>query len=51
MIQAWIQLTLRGEVGFNDQRLLAGDGVAISEETQLEVIGIAPAEVMLFDLE
>lgn len=49
----WLQVT-RGSVIAAGQTLSAGDGLAISEESNLEVSGLtadgANAEVMLFDL-
>jgi len=44
----WVQVT-RGEVDLNGQRLEAGDGAAISEETTVALSGRG-AEVLLFDL-
>ncbi len=46
---AWLQV-LRGEASINDVALQTGDGVAISEETALQITAINKAEVMLFDL-
>lgn len=46
---AWLQV-LRGDVALNGQTLAAGDGAAVSDETQLTIHAAAPAEVMLFDL-
>jgi len=46
---AWLQ-TLRGQIVVNGERLAAGDGVAVSGETELTITATEPAEVMLFDL-
>ena len=46
---AWLQV-LRGRVSVNGTLLETSDGLAVSEEGGLTVVGAAPAEVMLFDL-
>ena len=46
---AWLQVA-RGAVTLNGLALEAGDGVAVSEEPQLEIAGKDSAEVLLFDL-
>ncbi len=46
---AWLQV-LRGKVKLGDQKLQVGDGAAISEEQRLEIVAVADAEIMLFDL-
>jgi redox-sensitive bicupin YhaK (pirin superfamily) len=46
---AWLQI-LRGSVSLNANDLTAGDGVAISNESKLDLTATNPAEVMLFDL-
>lgn len=46
---AWLQI-LRGRVTANGQVLETSDGLAISDEPQLEITGLSGAEVMLFDL-
>jgi redox-sensitive bicupin YhaK (pirin superfamily) len=46
---AWLQV-LRGQVKANGTLLQTSDGVAVSNETQLTIVGEQPAEVMLFDL-
>ena len=46
---AWLQ-TLRGEVQLGGQALTAGDGAAISDESQLSIRAASAAEVMLFNL-
>jgi redox-sensitive bicupin YhaK (pirin superfamily) len=46
---AWVQV-LRGAVTLNDVALKAGDGAAVSDETDLRIAAESEAEVMLFDL-
>ena len=46
---AWLQV-LRGRVSVNGSVLETSDGLAVSEEPGLTVVGEQPAEVMLFDL-
>ncbi|MEO8606070.1 MAG: pirin family protein [bacterium] len=46
---AWLQVA-RGDVTLNGTALHAGDGVAISDEQQLEVRADSASEVLLFDL-
>jgi len=46
---AWIQVA-RGKVRVNDRELSAGDGAAISQESQVRIEGIEDAEVLVFDL-
>lgn len=46
---AWLQV-LRGAVRLHDAALVAGDGAAVSEESELRIEGVEAAEVMLFDL-
>jgi redox-sensitive bicupin YhaK (pirin superfamily) len=46
---AWLQV-LRGRVRVNGTLLEAGDGLAVSDERGLTVVGEQPGEVMLFDL-
>lgn len=46
---AWLQV-LRGSVSLNGQRLETSDGVAVSEETELNIKVETEAEIMLFDL-
>lgn len=46
---AWVQVA-RGAVRLNDTALSAGDGAAVSEETQLTVTAKDRAELLLFDL-
>jgi quercetin 2,3-dioxygenase len=45
----WVQVA-RGEVQLNGSKLKAGDGAAISEETDIRVEAGQPSEVLLFDL-
>jgi hypothetical protein len=46
---AWVQVA-RGAVEVSGQRLSAGDGAALSRETEVALRGIADSEVLLFDL-
>lgn len=46
---AWVQVA-RGTVRVGTQELGEGDGAAISELTELRVVAVKPAEVLLFDL-
>jgi len=46
---AWLHLA-QGELTVNGQALTAGDGVAISHETELKLTAAKPAEALLFDL-
>jgi quercetin 2,3-dioxygenase len=46
---AWVQVAL-GAVTLNGMLLSQGDGVAVSEESSLELSGVDQAEVLLFDL-
>ena len=47
---AWLQVA-RGAVDMRGVRLAAGDGAAVSDETALEIIGVAEeSELLLFDL-
>jgi len=46
---AWLQL-VRGEVTLGSTSLAAGDGAAVSEETEITLVGSDDAEVLLFDL-
>jgi redox-sensitive bicupin YhaK (pirin superfamily) len=45
----WVQVA-RGAVELNGQRLAAGDGAAIENETALTLRAEAPAELLLFDM-
>jgi redox-sensitive bicupin YhaK (pirin superfamily) len=46
---AWLQIA-RGSVELHGQKLVQGDGAAISEEKALSIKGAEDAEVLLFDL-
>ncbi len=46
---AWVQVA-QGKITLNGQSLEAGDGAAISQETQLDLLANGEAEVLLFDL-
>lgn len=46
---AWVQVA-RGSVRLNGTELKAGDGAAISNETEIHVEARGPSEVLLFDL-
>lgn len=46
---AYVQVA-RGSVSLNGQRLETGDGAALSEEKQLELVGVKDSEVLVFDL-
>ncbi|MGB3533002.1 MAG: pirin family protein [Microcoleaceae cyanobacterium] len=47
--QGWLQVA-RGEVTLNQTPLQAGDGAAISHESNLELTATQDAEILLFDL-
>ena len=46
---AWIQVA-RGEVSVSGQQAKAGDGIAVTNESEIFLQGEKPAEVLLFDL-
>jgi hypothetical protein len=46
---AWIQV-IRGEISLGKETLSAGDGAAVSEESEISIVGRALAEVLVFDL-
>ena len=46
---AWVQVA-RGHVRVNGQALKAGDGLALSQETAVQIEGVQGAELLLFDL-
>src|SRR4029434_9204119 len=46
---AWVQVA-RGAVTVNGQPLWQGDGAAVSAEASLRLIGLEPADVLVFDL-
>ncbi len=45
----WVQMT-RGEIRLNGERLVAGDGAAVSGESLLRMRGVEPAELLVFDM-
>jgi len=47
--QAWVQV-VRGELDVNGVALSAGDGLAIREESALELVATADCEALLFEL-
>ena len=46
---AWLQV-LRGRVKVKDTVLETSDGLAVSDEPELGIASVQPAEIMLFDL-
>jgi redox-sensitive bicupin YhaK (pirin superfamily) len=46
---AWVQV-MRGSVRVGDTMLGEGDAAAISDQAELQLVAVEPAEVMLFDL-
>jgi redox-sensitive bicupin YhaK (pirin superfamily) len=46
---AWMHVA-EGDVSLNGRKLSGGDAAAVSEESTLELSGIKPAQVLLFDL-
>ena len=46
---AWLQI-LRGRVKSLENDLVAGDGVAITDENSVTVQAFSPSEVLLFNL-
>ena len=46
---AWLQVA-RGSVQLNGTTLMQGDGAAVEDETQLQIVASGDAEVLLFDL-
>jgi len=46
---AWIQV-VRGEVEINGQSVKAGDGYAVSNEADIDLLGKSATEVLLFDM-
>ncbi|MBF0342482.1 MAG: pirin family protein [Magnetococcales bacterium] len=46
---AWVQV-VSGEVMIQGRRVSAGDGVALSQEKEVQAVGCCPAEILLFDL-
>ena len=47
---AWVQV-LSGTVSVNGEPLAASDGIAISDEREIVIVGDTDSELMLFDLE
>jgi redox-sensitive bicupin YhaK (pirin superfamily) len=47
---AWVHVA-EGGVTVNGEKLGAGDAVAISEEQEVQLTGVGPAQVLLFDLD
>jgi hypothetical protein len=47
--RAWVQVT-KGEVSVDTELLSAGDGAAVTDQTQVALRSRTPAEVLLFDL-
>jgi len=46
---AWVQVA-KGEIEVNEQKLVQGDGAAVSDENELTIKASKDAEVLLFDL-
>ncbi|VTS04374.1 pirin family protein [Tuwongella immobilis] len=46
---AWVQ-AVAGDLVVNGQRLLPGDGLAVEDESQLELVATVDSEVLAFDL-
>ena len=46
---AWVHVA-EGSVELNGQKLSAGDGTAISQESKLQLVGSGKAQVLVFDL-
>jgi redox-sensitive bicupin YhaK (pirin superfamily) len=46
---AWLQVA-RGSVSLDGQAMKAGDGAAISDQPQIEIVAGEPSEILLFDL-
>jgi len=46
---AWIQMA-EGDARINGIDMKAGDGAAVTDETQIQLTGTANARVLLFDL-
>lgn len=46
---AWVQLA-EGEVRLNGERLRAGDGALLSDEGEVSLTGVEPAQLLLLDL-
>ena len=46
---AWVHVA-EGEVNVNGETLRAGDALALSEESAVELAGVTPAQALIFDL-
>lgn len=46
---AWLQVA-RGAITVNDTRLEQGDGAGVSQESEIRIAALEPAEILLFDL-
>ncbi len=46
---AWVHIA-EGEVKLNGKTLLGGDAAAIDNESAIELVGVKPSQVLLFDL-
>ena len=46
---AWVQVA-RGALTLNGQPLWQGDGAAVSAEAWVRLIGLEPADILVFDL-
>ena len=46
---AWVQVA-KGNVSVNENKLNEGDGIAVSEESQLVIKAQESSEILLFDL-
>jgi len=46
---AWVHIA-EGEVKLNGKTLVGGDAAALDNETKIELVGVKPAQVLLFDL-
>ncbi len=46
---AWVHLA-EGEVKWNGKTLLGGDAAIVDSETTIELVGVKPSQVLLFDL-
>ncbi len=46
---AWVHIA-EGEVKLNGQTLLGGDAAAVDNESAIDLVGVKPSQVLLFDL-
>ena len=46
---SWVHIA-EGEVKLNGKSLVGGDATAIDNETNIELVGVKPSQVLLFDL-